>query len=1317
MTSATTLALPNGTSPPDQTGSTPNTRTQNTGAFRFLLHLALRKAQTAVILDERRHFVEAKRTYREAIDMISLIIDRVGDSAQNKERLVQLRQTYQGRIADINALIAHGGNPPSPAPDSPLVSTAGPPGSSGTNPSLNSTENQPPPERLLGRAKSYDTLPKPQALSLTVAPVVPPIPLAISTASSGTTSATVSALTPPATATPPGPPGEQLSGIGPPPLVPVRKPTWTRFQRNVADDTSSITTSTGSLVLDGLDDTPTSSAPSSPGHHPVPPPRPAQTHITQFPDGSLDDQPRLAKLRNQQSHGDLLVRQTSVGPVLPRSLDVLESYPLPTSQNTAPFPALPPSYAPRPWLGSSTNPFTSRLYPDHPGNRASHPTCPTKPLPQPPVNTNPFHREVLMRNSQSPSVGIGRVRSLSQVTASTVRPQVPSLLSRKLSTSSLLLVQEAKTSITTNPSTVIMTSKDQGIPVQRHATAPGVWNPVNSQQGIMTSADSDDHHSSPSDHPSSVTYPSMEAITEETSGGYHSGDGGTVSARSPCLFKRLPHPPGNVTLSGQIPTAIEAAGGPLPTASSPRPRPRPSVHQLFTSSDSLEAGISTSLENVTTVPRDSQASTHSDQFAPGTSSPGGSSGGRNKSATGLAKLAQLPRFSLRGKSGNNESDHTSVSAGFAPPPGESRPLRRLGSFLLPSASVSSLPDGGTVTRSLSVAAGIPAGPPLPMDAGFSSQPLGGNGMTLSPLLDQSLVPPLVSPTMSLTAVPSTPSFVGSMGPTSHPTLHDVIIEEPNVRDASAAIPARALHPVDVSGARRRRSGSSHRSPLTPHPSLEALPTQFAPWTVELQPYWLLRSLHQSMVHGAWVTQQLYIPRRVWCQSGARLPALDQKINACELLVGAMHRMTHYTGATNPNSTPAETSLPGSSPHPLDNLDWVLNELTAFETLVATIQDGLAKKLSTVPPVRKSNTMQQQRHHPYQAAPPPPRSMFHQVDCLAQDPTNLSASSLGLGHPDGNGQGVVPPTYIDQYNDSFSGGPLPNSSFVPVLPPGGPPMSPQPPMDLTSSPTLELTRNLHMGLSGAGSPPTTPGIGPGLSAGGAFKALGKRMTKRLDRIQATYTRDQKVADTTQYIQALIRLCMALQTLEGWTRWFSGWWYVLYQHQWHKQHGPLSAGAKSLAGEISPGGDANNEVHGQVHSSQNHPPPSHPPLSSSSLHSSDIVLTSPDESVDSPHPSRTAASPRAPREVTLGQPPPGRRPSIAGSILSNQPGLTGGPMHPSPLPWFAGSAQHQQIIHRLNRISEFLHTVVCAFILSDLQVLLHKYSKRLREWILG
>ncbi|KAJ1970215.1 hypothetical protein IWQ62_000042 [Dispira parvispora] len=1316
MTPTTALALPNGTSPPDQTGSTSNARTQNTGAFRFLLHLALRKAQTAVILDERRHFVEAKRTYREAIDMISLIIDRVGDSAQNKERLVQLRQTYQGRIADINALIAHGGDPPSPAPDSPLVTTTGLPGGSETNPSHNSTENQPLPERLLGRAKSYDTLPKPQALSLAVAPVVPPIPLAISTTSSGTTSTTMPALTPPATATPPGLPGEQLPGVGPPPLVPARKPNWTRFQPSVADDASSTTTSTGSLVLEGLDDTSTSSAPSSPGHHPVPPPRPVQTHITPFPDGSLDDQPRLAKLRNQQSHGDLLVRQTSVKSVLPRSSDTLESY-SDISQDTSPFPALPPSNS-RPWLVSATNPFTSRLYPDQAGNRASLSTCPPKPLPQPPVNTNPFHREVLIRNSRFPSLGVGRVRSLSQVTTSTARPQVPSLLNRKLSTSSLLLAQEVQTTVTADSSSTAKTLRAQGIPVQRHATALGVWDSANAHQGVTTSANSltpvsDDHRLSLSSRSSSATYSGMKTITEEIPEGFYPGDSGSASARSPRRFKRLPHPPGNATVSGQIPTAGEVASGGLPsTSSSPQPRQRTLVHQLFTPSDSLEAEASNPSGTVTAVTRDSQASTNSDHFAPGSSSPGGSSGGRNKSATGLAKLAQLPKFSLRGKTGNSESNQTSDSAGPAPSSGESRPLRRLGSFLLPSASGSSLPDGGVVTRSLSVAAGMPTGPPLPMDAGSSSQPFGISSMSLSPLLDQSLAPPLVSPTMSLTAVPSTPSFAGNMGPTNHPTLHDVIIEEPNVRDASTAIPARALHPVDVSGARRRRSGSSHRSPRSPHPPLEALPTQFAPWTVELQPYWLLRSLHQSMVHGAWVTRQLYIPRRVWYQSGARLPALDQKINACELLVGATHRMTHYTGATHSSSTSAETSLPGSSPHPLDNLDWVLNELTAFETLVATIQDGLAKKLTTVPPVRKSNTVQQQRHHPYQAAPPPPRSMFYQVDCLAQDATNLSASSLGLSHSDSNGQGVVPTTCSDQYNDSFSGGSFPNTSFVPTLPPGGPPMSPQSQVELASSPTLEFTRTLHMGLSGAGSPPSTPSIGPGLSAGGAFKALGKRMTKRLDRIQATYTRDQKVADTTQYIQALTRLCMAMQTLEGWTRWFSGWWYVLYQHQWHKQHGPLSAGVKSLAGEISPGGEGSSELNGQVHSSQSHPPPS-----TSSLHSSDTVLTSPDDLVESPHPSRLATSPRAPQGVTLGQPPPGRRPSIAGSILSNQPGLTGGPAYPSPLPWFAGSAQHQQIIHRLNRISEFLHTVVCAFILSDLQVLLHKYSKRLREWILG
>ncbi|KAJ1729196.1 hypothetical protein LPJ61_003642, partial [Coemansia biformis] len=59
----------------------------NARSFRFLLTLALRKAQTAVTLDNGGHVDEAIRTYREAISMLGLVLDRTSEE-DGRQRLL-----------------------------------------------------------------------------------------------------------------------------------------------------------------------------------------------------------------------------------------------------------------------------------------------------------------------------------------------------------------------------------------------------------------------------------------------------------------------------------------------------------------------------------------------------------------------------------------------------------------------------------------------------------------------------------------------------------------------------------------------------------------------------------------------------------------------------------------------------------------------------------------------------------------------------------------------------------------------------------------------------------------------------------------------------------------------------------------------------------------------------------------------------------------------------------------------------------------------------------------------------------------------------
>ncbi|KAJ2606834.1 hypothetical protein H4R99_000007 [Coemansia sp. RSA 1722] len=75
----------------------------NTRSFRFLLTLALRKAQTAVTLDNGGHVEEAIRTYREAISMLGLVLNRTNEE-DGRQRLLHFQQQQDIRVDSLPIL-------------------------------------------------------------------------------------------------------------------------------------------------------------------------------------------------------------------------------------------------------------------------------------------------------------------------------------------------------------------------------------------------------------------------------------------------------------------------------------------------------------------------------------------------------------------------------------------------------------------------------------------------------------------------------------------------------------------------------------------------------------------------------------------------------------------------------------------------------------------------------------------------------------------------------------------------------------------------------------------------------------------------------------------------------------------------------------------------------------------------------------------------------------------------------------------------------------------------------------------------------------
>ncbi|KAJ2617711.1 hypothetical protein H4S08_000219 [Coemansia sp. RSA 1365] len=88
---------------PEMTSGEQGSGGNNTRSFRFLLTLALRKAQTAVTLDNGGHVDEAIRTYREAISMLGLVLNRTNEE-DGRQRLLHFRQTYSDRVSVLSSL-------------------------------------------------------------------------------------------------------------------------------------------------------------------------------------------------------------------------------------------------------------------------------------------------------------------------------------------------------------------------------------------------------------------------------------------------------------------------------------------------------------------------------------------------------------------------------------------------------------------------------------------------------------------------------------------------------------------------------------------------------------------------------------------------------------------------------------------------------------------------------------------------------------------------------------------------------------------------------------------------------------------------------------------------------------------------------------------------------------------------------------------------------------------------------------------------------------------------------------------------------------
>ncbi|KAK9727765.1 hypothetical protein K7432_001584 [Basidiobolus ranarum] len=123
-----------------------------------------------------------------------------------------------------------------------------------------------------------------------------------------------------------------------------------------------------------------------------------------------------------------------------------------------------------------------------------------------------------------------------------------------------------------------------------------------------------------------------------------------------------------------------------------------------------------------------------------------------------------------------------------------------------------------------------------------------------------------------------------------------------------------------------------------------------PQKPELQPFWLMRCFERSMMNGGFISARMYIPRSLWYQSGARLSAIEAKISACELITATLYNMVLSLGQIIPNTnTPSVTNMKEV------DITMLLKELESFDTVLYSVQNNLAKKLSFIESIKKSQS--------------------------------------------------------------------------------------------------------------------------------------------------------------------------------------------------------------------------------------------------------------------------------------------------------------------------------------------------------------------------
>ncbi|KAJ2855386.1 hypothetical protein J3B02_002196, partial [Coemansia erecta] len=338
-----------------------------------------------------------------------------------------------------------------------------------------------------------------------------------------------------------------------------------------------------------------------------------------------------------------------------------------------------------------------------------------------------------------------------------------------------------------------------------------------------------------------------------------------------------------------------------------------------------------------------------------------------------------------------------------------------------------------------------------------------------------------------------------------------------------------------------------------------------PKSSPLSSLWFVNTLHRSMVtSGAYITTSLYIPRRLWFQTGIRIAAIETKLGVLAQLTQSFASINSLLALPDVDMLLASNSAPKPDEQPSETTPWESEEISyrhsaekdslhkscvALHHWLNNLEESLesnrrllGKKLKFVNPQANNNNSLVQGG----------ASSINPLAASSNE--NLQASFTHLPLVTGP-MSASGPNPHDGSSSQATNAPFPNLSLsngdLAANGAGGSngngvPMSPlSPAAELLPETRLSDLRPLEtptsLVFSGvASSAASTLNMGrdqlsKDQMANSRFKGLGK-LGKSVDRIYSNMQKE-KLDDTTAYVAALQRLFEAAMVLEGLMHYFS------------------------------------------------------------------------------------------------------------------------------------------------------------------------------------